>query len=77
MDDRHAGNAYRQFLPHLLTEPMTVCELAEWFGVHRNTMRKHLASIDGVERFGRLYRLPVRAMPVGYYVAKGLPGRAA
>ena len=57
----------------LLTEPMTIRELAsEWFNVNRNKMSAILKGIDGTERCGRLVRVPVVKMPPAYHVARGM-----
>lgn len=71
-----AERAAAKYLAGLLTEPMTIRELAsEWFGVNRNTMAAMLKHIDGIERCGRFYRLPVAKMPPAYHAARGMFSR--
>lgn len=64
--------AVRAYLAGLLTEPMTVSELAGWFDVNRDTMAKVLAGMPGVDRFGGRYRLPLAKMPPRYLIDRGL-----
>ncbi|MBC8357007.1 MAG: hypothetical protein H8E66_33970 [Planctomycetes bacterium] len=56
----------------VLTEPMTIQDLAKYFGVHRNKMTEILATIEGVARSGGLVRVPISQMPPKYHVEKGL-----
>ncbi len=58
-------------IDRLLTEPATIRRLAEFFGVGRNKMAKILARIEGVEKIGGLYRVPLQKMPPSYLIARG------
>lgn len=59
-------------LPGLLTEPLTLTELARLFGCNRDTMRKAIGRMTEAERFGKMWRLPVRKMPPAYFLERGL-----
>lgn len=59
-------------LPSLLTEPMTVSELARLFGVNRSTMKSAIGRMPDAERFGSMWRLPIRQMPPAYFLERGL-----
>jgi hypothetical protein len=56
----------------LRTELLTIRRLAQWFGVSRNKMPAILKRIEGVEQFGRFYRLKLAQMPVTYLLERGL-----
>lgn len=67
------AKAYRDFLFSLLTEPMTITELAtEWFHVGRNNMALMLKAMEGVERCGGKIRVPLVKMPPRYISSRGL-----
>ena len=71
--DQVQADAWRDFLNGLLTEPMTISELAtEWFKVGRNNMAMILKTIEGVERCGRKVRVPLVKMPPRYLTARGI-----
>ncbi len=52
------------------TEPMTLGELAEWFDVGRNRIRKVIEKIPGTERIGGRWTVPLGRMPPSYIVRK-------
>jgi len=57
----------------LLTEPMTLGDLAEHFGVSRRSIKGLIELIPGVTRCGRgFWRCPLQAMPPLYLVARGI-----
>jgi len=65
--------AYRGFLDELLTEPLSVAELAELFRVPPRKVRRMLKGIEGAVRIDRsCWRVPLRAMPPNYLLAEGL-----
>lgn len=55
-----------------LTEPLRVSELAGLFDVNRDTMRQALERMEGVQRFGSRFQVPVRRMPVRYWIDRRL-----
>ena len=68
-----AADAWRDFLNDLLTEPMTITELAlEWFQIGRNSMALILETMEGVERCGKKVRVPLVKMPPKYLVSRGI-----
>lgn len=67
-DDREL--LLRAVFQHGLTEPLTLLQLASWFGVGRNKMRSIIGHVKGVERCGSLYRVPIRTMPPAYWAAR-------
>ena len=72
-DSDPAQDAWRDFLNGLLTEPMTITELAtEYFKVGRNSMALMLKTMEGVERFGSKYRVPLLKMPPKYLVSRDI-----
>lgn len=77
MPDVDPHTAARALAESLLTEPMTVSRLAEYFGVGRNKMRRILDAMPGTERHGRLCRVPVAKMPPAYLIERGLLPAAA
>ena len=56
----------------ILTEPMTTKLLAEYFVVNRNKMATMLKAMNGVEKCGGMWRVPVANMPPRYLVSCGL-----
>lgn len=56
----------------MLTEPLTASALADYFGVHREKMAKILKSMDGVERMGKSWRVPIWKMTPKYWLEAGL-----
>lgn len=59
-------------LDQVKTEPLTVAQLAAYFRIGRNSMTSILKRIDGAERCGRWWRLPVLRMPPRYLLERGL-----
>lgn len=57
---------------HLRTECLTVCELADYFGLGRRKMAAVLKAMQGVERIGSRYRLRLEDMPPRYLIERGL-----
>ena len=51
-----------------LTEPLTLKEIARWFGVHRNQVRGKVLSMYWHESVGRKIRMQVSDMPPPYHV---------
>ena len=74
---QHVENALREYIGSIRTEAMTIGRLADYFSVNRNLMAPILKGLDGVERIGRKYRVPLRHMPPAYHVAKGIIPRHA
>lgn len=68
MDSEPTSQAWMR----LKTEPMTQRELAEWFGGSERRIKGWLEQIDGAERIGRFWRLPLSEMPPAYLVSAGL-----
>ena len=65
--------AYLRRLAELVkTEPMSVDALAKYFLVNWRTMRSMLSVMEGVEQFGKLWRVPVHRMPPSYHKEKKL-----
>ena len=64
--------ALRDHLGGLLTEPLTIGRLAEFFNVSRNKMPQILKHISGAEQLGGLWRIPLKSMPVAYHREHGL-----
>ncbi len=60
-------NQFEQF-GHLLTEAMSIAKLAGYFKVNRATMASVLQHMEGVERFGSKFQIPVRRMPLRYFI---------
>jgi hypothetical protein len=56
----------------LRTAPLTHQELGAWFGISPRYVGELLGSIDGVEKVGRRWRVPVREMPPAYLLSIGL-----
>lgn len=56
----------------ILTKPMSVTSLADWFGIGRNKMAKLLPHIDGAHQVGTRWQVPVSRMPVEYWIQCGL-----
>lgn len=73
IDSEVPVEAYRDFLFSLLAEPMTISALAvEWFQIGRNSMSLILETMEGVERCGGKYRVPLVKMPPRYLVSRGI-----
>ena len=62
--------AYREFLNDLMTEPLTMSELADVFGLSRAYAKTFIESLPGVERHNSLWRVPVKSMPASWAVEK-------
>ena len=66
----HAEALQRQYAG-ALTEPLSLSELREYFGCCENKLRAVLGAMDGVERFGQLWRVPLWKMPPSYLQERG------
>ncbi len=62
----------RYLADQMLTEPMSVESLADYFVVNWRTMKSILSTMEGVEKIGTLYRVPVKKMPPRYLQEKKL-----
>ena len=71
--ERALRNAWRDHIGGLLTEPMHIQTLADFFGVGRNKMSKMLKRMHskGVEKWDDQYRVPIRLMPPSYFADRG------
>jgi hypothetical protein len=69
-----AGRTLRVPIGEVLSEPMTIVRLAQLFHVHRTLMSRVLQRMEGAEKFGGLWRVPIRRMPIGYLRDQGLIG---
>lgn len=56
----------------LLSDPLTVSELANLFGFSRKRMRPILDRMKGAERLGPRWRVPLVKMPPAYLIRVGL-----
>ena len=56
----------------LLTEPMTITEIAGHFGLSRQKARVMLKHMAGVENVAGKFRVPALKMPVAYLVSVGV-----
>ena len=56
----------------LLSDPLTVSELAHLFGYSRKRFRPILDEIEGAEPFGTRWRIPLHKMPPKYLIGQGL-----
>jgi hypothetical protein len=63
----NASDALREFLAGLRTEPLSVCDLARYFGMSRNAVRPDLLPTLDVEMVGSRYRVALRCMPLSYF----------
>lgn len=74
MDLTPAEREDRSRIPeNLLTELLTIKELAILFNVNRNKMAMILKShMAGAVRFGSLWRLPVAEMPPQYFEERSI-----
>jgi hypothetical protein len=68
--------AWLEFLRGLMTPPMERAELAQQFGVSVRHLPTLLASIDGAEKVGRRWRLPLSSMPPQYALSIEIPQKA-
>ena len=65
-------NEQPEWIDVIKTKPMQLRELAEWFDVSTRHIKKILASIEGVQKIGGRWRVPVKEMPVGFLMKMGL-----
>lgn len=72
MQDAQRFHAWLEQFGHLLTEAMSIAKLARYFKVNRATMAQVLERMDGVQRFGSKFQVPVRRMPLRYFIDTGL-----
>jgi hypothetical protein len=56
----------------LMTEVMSAQELASWFNLSRYTVGKFLQQLDGAQRHGKFWRVPLVEMPPSYLLSRGL-----
>lgn len=64
---------YREHVAGILTEPLGVAQLAGYFDVCQNTLRKSiLPKIKGKRRVGARWQIPVWSMPVSFHVERGI-----
>lgn len=61
-----ATEAFRRIISDSLTEPMSIEELGNIFGMGYRATRSHISELDGVVRAGSFYRVPLRLMPPSY-----------
>jgi hypothetical protein len=54
------------------TKPLSVQELAGWFDMSRRRITVFVKSIDGAEKLGRRWRVPIREMPIEYLIDVGV-----
>ena len=66
------ARAFKAHLDGLLTEPMPLWKLSGFFDCNRKTMAVIVRNIDGAERVGKRWRIPLRSMPPRYHVEAGL-----
>jgi hypothetical protein len=67
----------RQRKKLLLTEPMTIKQIATWFNYHRNQVRKNVLDVYWHEKVGAKYRMRTSDMPAAYHVDRMSRGRPA
>ena len=56
----------------MLSEAMSIKTLRTYFRVNRNKMSQMLQQMEGVQRFGGLFRVPICQLPPKYHVDQGL-----
>lgn len=61
-----ATEAFRRIISDSMTEPMSIEELCNIFGMGYRATKSHVSELDGVIRAGSFYRVPLRLMPSGY-----------
>ena len=64
--------ALQDQLAHFLTEPLTICALADYFEVSRFKMADKLQRMQGVQRFDSFWRVPLGQMPPKYLLEVGI-----
>ena len=65
------ADAFAQHLNGILTEPLPLGKLADYFDVNPKTMKAILRSTKGAKRHGRLWRVPLRTMTPKYFLEIG------
>ena len=65
-------NTLPGWFAEIKTKPLSHTELSGWFDISTRHVGELLGSIDGVEKIGRRWRVPVREMPPGYLLKEGL-----
>jgi hypothetical protein len=55
----------------LLTQPLSAQKVAYFFDINPKRVRELVATMDGVKRFGKQYRLPLCYMPPRYLLGAG------
>ena len=70
--ERALQHALYSHLAGLLTEPLTVIQLAGYFRINRNKMAQILKHLPGVEIVARRYRIPLWKMPPQYLVERSI-----
>lgn len=66
--DRAVGN----LIAGILSEPMTLEKLARMYGIGRNNIRPYVESMDGHERIGGKFRVPIIRTTPAYLRKIGL-----
>ena len=61
----------------MLTEPMTLKDIAGWFNCGRNEVRKGVLAIYWHQKDGRKYRMQTTDMPALYHVDRMSKGQPA
>jgi hypothetical protein len=56
----------------LLTQPLSAEKVAFFFDIGRKSVPELVEGMDGVQRVGKRYRLPLRRMPPRYLLGAGL-----
>jgi len=72
LEKESLSKAFREHFDALLTEPMPLWKLAEYFDCDRKLMATIARNIDGAVRCGKRWRIPLRSMPPLYHLQVGL-----
>lgn len=70
--ERGVQRAVAGYLANVKTEPLSLAQWAGEFGIGRETAAQVIPRIQGAERFGRRWRLPLSEAPPGYWAKLGL-----